>query len=187
VISSHKIYGPKGLGVLVLGDNPLSTRINAPYHGGSQEKGLRPGTINTLGIVATSKAFSLHNKNRAARVAHMKRCAEIFVRELQTRVQEFHLTVPINNNAPGIVNFYIDGLDAPTILAATPDLCINRGSSCIGSGGEYFSHVPKALGLPVEVQANVLRASFGDAISEKESLDAAQILIERIHALKNPR
>ena len=53
-----------------------------------------------------------------------------------------------------------------------PDLCINRGSSCIGSGGEHFSHVPKALGLPVEIQANLLRASFGETISEGEAKQA---------------
>lgn len=187
VISAHKIYGPKGIGILVLGDHDLSTRINPPYHGGSQERGLRPGTVNTLAIVGAAKAIQTHERLRTDRVRHMKRCAEIFVRHLESNLPDFKLTVPISEKAPGIINFYILGIDAPTVLASSPDLCINRGSSCIGSGGEHFSHVPKALGLPTEIQANVLRASFGDAISEEEATQAARLLTERVKALKNPR
>jgi cysteine desulfurase len=187
VISAHKVYGPKGLGVLVLGDNDLSTRVMPPYHGGSQERGLRPGTVNMTGIVGAAKAISLHNACRDSRVRHMDLCARSFVEALRYGGLDFRLTVPLNNHAPGIVNFYIPDLDAPTVLAAAPDLCINRGSSCIGAGGERFSHVPKALGLPVEVQANVLRASFGDAITVSEAGEAGRLLADRINKLKNPR
>lgn len=187
VISAHKIYGPKGIGILILGDHELSTRINPPYHGGSQERGLRPGTVNTLAIVGAAKAIQTHERLRTDRVRHMQRCAEIFVGHLESQLPDFKLTVPMSEKAPGIVNFYILGIDAPTVLASSPDLCINRGSSCIGSGGEHFSHVPKALGLPTEIQANVLRASFGDALSEQEALTAAQLLAERIIAIKHPR
>jgi cysteine desulfurase len=184
VISSHKIYGPKGCGVLVIGDNPLATRLAPAYRGGSQERGLRPGTVNTLAIVGAAKAIEEHSMQRIVRVQHMTRCANIFVEEMTQRSKDFRLTTPLVKNAPGIVSFYIDGIDAPTILAATPDLCINRGSSCIGAGGERFSHVPKALGLPIEVQANVLRASFGEIISQEDSRQAAVILAQRILTLK---
>ncbi len=44
-----------------------------------------------------------------------------------------------------IVNFYIDNVDAPSLLLKIPSVCINRGASCTGAGGEKFSHVPKAL------------------------------------------
>lgn len=184
VMSAHKIYGPKGIGILVIGDNDLSPRLNAPYHGGSQEKGLRPGTVNTLAIVGAAKAISLHNQKRATRLLHMERCADVFVNELAKALPDFRLTIPLSKNAPGIVNFYVQGIDAPTMLSQNPDLCINRGSSCIGSGGEHFSHVPKALGLPVEIQANVLRASFGDAISEGEAKQAAGLVASRVQRLK---
>jgi cysteine desulfurase len=185
VISPHKIYGPKGAGILILGDNNLSTRLSVPYRGGNQEKGIRPGTVNTLAIVGAAKSISVHAEQRQKRVVHMSRCAEIFVKKLSDHLPDFRLTTPLNGNAPGIVNFYILGVDAPTILAANPELCINRGSSCIGAGGEQFSHVPKALGLPVEVQANVLRASFGQVISEHEALESACILIERLAKLRS--
>jgi cysteine sulfinate desulfinase/cysteine desulfurase-like protein len=65
-------------------------------------------------------------------------------------------------------------------------VCINKGSSCIGSSGEKFSHVPKALGLPIEIQANILRASFGDGISATDSGTAALMIADVIKKLKSP-
>lgn len=183
VISAHKIYGPKGLGVLVLGDGPLSCRINPPFHGGSHERGLRPGTHNTLAIIGGTEAIKSHNNKRHERLHHMKICAETFFATLKNKLPEATLTIPLSDKASGLVNFYIPGLDAPTILAQNSDICINRGASCLGAGGESFSHVPKALGLPVEVQANVLRASFGAAISIQQSKEAAEIFAERVKVL----
>ena len=184
VLSSHKIYGLKGFGVLVLGDGLLSTRISPPYHGGGHERGMRPGTLNTLAIAAGATSISLHNKKRKERLAHMNSCAKAFIDRLQRELPEMRLTLPMNDLAVGIMNFYVPGIDAPTLLAAMPDICINRGASCIGSGGETFSHVPKALGFPIEIQANVLRASFGEAISVQGSQEAAVLISQRTKNLR---
>jgi cysteine desulfurase len=184
VLSSHKLYGLKGFGVLVVGDGLLSTRISPPYHGGGHERGMRPGTLNTLAIAAGATSISLHNKKRKERLAHMSSCANAFIDQLQAELPEMRLTLPMDDRATGIVNFYIPGIDAPTLLAAMPDICINRGASCIGSGGEAFSHVPKALGFPIEIQANVLRASFGEAISVQGSQKAAVLISQRTKNLR---
>jgi cysteine desulfurase len=186
VISAHKIYGPKGLGILVLGDNPLSPRLTPAYRGGNHERGIRPGTLNTLAIAAGAKAISVHESKRRDRVTHMSECARVFVDTIRD-LQGFRLTVPVNDQAAGIVNFYVEGLDAQTLLANTPEVCINRGASCTGSGGETFSHVPKALGLPVEIGANVLRASFGDGASVDQCRDAAKILVRNISKLASSK
>ncbi len=81
---------------------------------------------------------------------------------------KFHLTVPMSESAPGIINFYIENMDSQTLLSQLKKTCINRGASCTGGGGEKYSHVPKALGLPLEIQANVLRASFGWGVKVEE-------------------
>ena len=183
VISTHKIYGPKGLGILVLGNGPLSTRTLPPFHGGQQENGVRPGTLNTLAIVSGATCVQLHEATRERRVKHMAECARVFVETLSKLSSTFKLTVPICPTVPGLVNFYFTGVDAPTLLASLKEVCINRGASCTGSGGEKFSHVPRALGLPIEVQANVLRASFGDGVSVEDSIRAAEIIAARSQRL----
>jgi cysteine desulfurase len=188
VFSAHKIYGPRGVGILAIADNQLASRFAPAHRGGDQEYGLRPGTPNTLAIVGAARAVQLHEAERARRVIHMHACAEAFTNALLTNVDYARLTVPIDSCAAGIVNFYIEGLDAPSLLSCVPDICINRGASCIGSGGEHYSHVPMALGCPVEIQANTLRASFGDAVTADDSVAAALRLAEAIHKLnRQPR
>lgn len=180
VISPHKIYGPKGVGVLLLGKNTLSPRIAPLLLGGDQERGQRPGTQNLFAITGASVAITVHNRLRPTRVQHMQRCAEAFINRLLELATQIKLTVPYDFSGAGIVNFYADNIDAPTLLERIPSICINKGSSCIGANGEKFSHVPRALGLPLEIQANVLRASFGDGITEKESVLAAEKICEAI-------
>ena len=109
----------------------------------------------------------------------MNECARVFVETLSALSPSFKLTIPLNAKVPGLVNFYFDGIDAPTLLTFLGDVCINRGASCTGSGGEKFSHVPRALGLPIEIQANVLRASFGDGVTVQDSMKAAQIIARK--------
>ena len=161
VLSPHKIYGPKGVGILAFSASPLRPPIMPPYVGGDQEFGVRPGTLNPYSIVPAALAVAEHEKNRAALLQHLRACDELFAREMTARCKGFRLTVPVNPSVPGIVNFYIDQQDAPSLLQKMQRVCINRGASCTGAGGEKYSHVPKALGLPIEIQANVLRASFG--------------------------
>ena len=174
------------MGLLVLGRNELSPRIKAPYSGGDQEFSLRPGTHNTIAIAAAATALTSHRILRPDRVEHMHQCAEEFAATLTKKSKSVKLTLPLRKDAAGIVNFYAHGLDAPTLLEQLPHVCINRGSSCLGAKGEKFSHVPKALGLPVEIQANVLRASFGEMISPARAIRAAEILASAIEKTKSP-
>lgn len=173
VISPHKIYGPKGIGILALADSILKPPVIPPYTGGEQEFSMRPGTSNTLAIGAAAAAIKIHSANREKLLAHMRVCDEAFCETMQKNADGFHLTVPMNTTVPGIINFYLEGHDAPSLLLRLQKTCINRGASCTGSGGEKFSHVPRALGLPIEVEANVLRASFGFGCTVEEVVMAA--------------
>lgn len=161
VVSPHKFYGPKGVGILAFSTSSLRPPIIPPYAGGEQESGMRPGTVNPFLIGPAALAVTEHELHRSALLEHLRACDELFCREMSIHCPGFRLTVPINRNVPGIVNFYIDEHDAPSLLQKMQRVCINRGASCTGAGGEKYSHVPKALGLPIEIQANVLRASFG--------------------------
>ena len=182
VISAHKIYGPKGLGILCFSSHPTAPRILPPYRGGEQEQGLRPGTLNTLAIVGGAVAVETHQLKRAELLPHLNACDSAFT-EIMSHDKRFHLTVPMNSNCPGIINFWIDGCEASSLLEKIPHICINRGASCLGGGGEHYSHVPKALGLPIEVQANVLRASFGFDCTVDDVVSGAKAILVAISTL----
>jgi cysteine desulfurase len=178
VWTPHKIYGPKGVGVLLINQCENLLRLNAPYRGGEQEKGMRPGTLNTLGILGAGLAAQLHDERRADLVDHLRKSEQIFVDMMSAADIGFKLTVPLSKGCPGIVNFYMENVDAPSFLQDAGPVCVNRGASCTGAGGEKLSHVPKSLGLPVEIAANVIRASFGFAASLDDVRTGTSLLIE---------
>jgi cysteine desulfurase len=183
VISAHKVYGPRGVGILAIADQRLASRFAPAYRGGDQEFGLRPGTLNTFAIFGGAKSLELHEIARAHRVAHMRACAEGFTEVLLNQVPTARLTTPLSARAAGIVNFFVEGVDALSLLNLIPEVCINRGASCLGGNGERYSHVPAALGYRVEVQANTLRASFGDGITQADSIKAAARLVDAIRKM----
>jgi cysteine desulfurase len=161
VVSPHKFYGPKGCGILVVGKSATAPVFLPLSVGGEQESGVRPGTLNTWAIAGAGVALTEHVSTRSTLRDFLRSCDETFISLMNVHVPNFKLTVPRCDDAPGIVNFYIEGWDAPSLLSKLKKTCINRGASCTGAGGEKFSHVPRALGLPLEIQANVMRASFG--------------------------
>lgn len=177
VISPHKFYGPKGVGILCLSDQSTCTPLAPFIIGGDQEFGMRPGTLNTHGILASIDALKELDETRANLVKHMTSCQNAFISTLQAS-PKFHRTIPTSHHAPGIVNFYLENWDALTLLSKLSKTCINRGASCTGAGGEKFSHVPRALGLPLEIQANVLRASFGWGCSVENAVEAAREILD---------
>ena len=176
VFAPHKIYGPKGIGIFVIPEKSPMLRLEAPFQGGEQERRLRPGTLNTLAIVGTASAMDLHERRRGQLIDHLKACDDAFITTMSAQIPGFNLTIPRSLKCPGIVNFYIQNVDAQSLLLALSDtVCANRGASCSGAGGEKVRHVPAALGLPVEIAANVIRVSFGFVSSVEDATIAAQL------------
>jgi cysteine desulfurase len=151
-------------------------RLEAPFQGGEQERRLRPGTLNTLAIVGTAAAMDLHERRRGELLEHLRACDDAFINVMKTKVPGFNLTIPQSQKCPGIVNFYIHNVDAQSLVHDVSEkVCANRGASCSGAGGEKVRHVPAALGLPVEIAANVIRVSFGFVSSVEDAKIAAEI------------
>ena len=185
VFAPHKIYGPKGVGVFVIPERSPMLRLDAPFQGGDQERKMRPGTVNTLAIVGTAAAVKCHERRREELLCHLRLCDDAFVEVMSREAPGFHLTIPRSARCPGIVNFHVDGVDAQSLIHSVAELvCANRGASCSGAGGEKARHVPTALGLPLEVAANVIRVSFGFQNSVDEARIAAGIFAKEIRATR---
>jgi len=182
-ISPHKIYGPAGLGILLLAQDQGRMPILPLLLGGGQEGGLRSGTVNLMAVAGSAAACEYHESRRALLTAHALACQQAFVDELKAVLDGWHLTVPLSKRSPGIVNFWIERVDSMSLLSARPQVAINRGAAC-STGGEQFSYVPQALGMPIEVTANVLRASFGLACSVEECRIGAKIIAEGAQELR---
>jgi cysteine desulfurase len=174
-ISGHKIGAPKGIGALFI---RRGVQLEPLLHGGSQDRGRRPGTENVPYAVGLAVACELAVQEREADVAHLLALRE----RLEARVREALPDVVIQGanapRAPHVTNLSIPGTDAETLLMALDlrGIQASGGSAC-QSGSVGMSHVLQAMHVAPEIASGALRLSLG-ALSTEENVDrAADVLI----------
>lgn len=158
-ISGHKIYGPKGIGSLVMRKRRYSRPPLKPiFYGGGQERNLRPGTLPVQLIVGLGKAAELAEKQGVERA---KKCSH-FREKLLAVFKKFnpHYNGDQEKTLPHIVNLSIPGVDAEALMVALKDVvAISNGSACTSQSYKP-SHVLQALGLSEEIMKGAIRISW---------------------------
>ena len=157
-ISGHKIYGPKGVGVL-FARRGVRQRLQPLIHGGAHEDGLRSGTLPTHQITGIGKAAEIVAQRQDTDQQHQYETAEILLRGISEAGN-----VTINGGSacrvPGIVNLTVHGVAAEALIAATPELSFSQGSACNATSDEP-SHVLVAMGLNDDQAHETIRLSVG--------------------------
>ncbi len=159
-LSSHKIYGPKGAGALVV-DKKLE--LSPIISGGGQEHGYRAGTENVAAIVGFGKAAELAKsqiEQRSRYVLELKK-------RLETGLERIHGLVIFareSNRLPNTVQFGIPGTDGEMLLMQldTKGIAVSSGSACSSGGGEA-SHVLMAMGVDESLAKSAIRISLGQS------------------------
>ena len=180
-LAGHKIYGPKGIGVLYI---KKGIKIDNLIHGGAQEKNRRAGTENIAAIVGLGKALELATDNLEE---HMK---EMII--LRDKLMDGLLKVPYtrlngpkgDKRLPGNVNICFRFIEGESILLSLDfkGVCASSGSACT-SGSLDPSHVLLAIGLPHEIAHGSLRLTMGDGSTEEDVdyvLEVVPPIIERL-------
>jgi len=157
-VSAHKIYGPKGVGALIV-DKALD--LTPLLHGGGQEKGRRSGTENVAGIVGFGKAAELAQAEMSARSAH----TAILRDALERRLQAFSAVTVFAQAAtrlPNTVFFGVKGVDGETLIMNldAAGMAVASGSAC-ASKSDRASHVLLAMGVDEALARSAVRVSFG--------------------------
>lgn len=157
--SAHKIYGPKGVGVLALRERDyVAPPIEPLMHGGGQEKGLRPGTLPVSLIVGMGVASALAERNHVARMAACERFKSKAIASLVAIGG-----VPNGDQTsclPNTLNISFPGADSEALILALKDLvAVSNGSACTSSS-YTFSHVLTSMDLPRERVRGALRLSW---------------------------
>jgi cysteine desulfurase len=167
-LSSHKIYGAKGCGALVVGKN---ITINPLIHGGGQEHNLRSGTENVAAIVAFGKAAELAKHELTERSTQLLTLRTLLEQQLATisRLTIFAQHAP---RLPNTVMFGIEGIDGEMLVMQldSKGIAIASGSAC-ASGGSQPSHVLLAMGIAPEPAKTAVRISLGIANTASEVLE----------------
>jgi cysteine desulfurase len=168
-LTAHKFYGPKGIGAIFIADRP-GCRVEPLFHGGGQERGVRPGTLAVQQIVGLGVAAALAESRQAADLNHLKDLNE----QLWSGIH--HIPgILRNGNAkssyPGILNVSIDGIDGESLLLALEPICVGTGSACNSRTAES-SYVLRALGRSDALAQSAIRFSFGRGTTA-EDIDIA--------------
>ncbi|MCX6561714.1 MAG: aminotransferase class V-fold PLP-dependent enzyme [Candidatus Aminicenantes bacterium] len=183
-VSGHKIYGPKGVGALyVRKGTPL-----APFvHGGHQERGLRAGTENTIGIVGFGEAARILPERMRADKPRLTALAIRLRAGLEARVPKLHSNGHPENRVPTTLSYSVLGLEAEAILLglATKGIYISTGSAC-SEDSEEVSHVLKAIGLRPEFARSTIRMSLGRFNTDADvdtALDVIPGMIDKLRRI----
>ncbi len=179
-ISSHKIYGPKGVGALMI---RRGIRISPRTIGGSQERGLRPGTENMPGIVGFAKAAELAQAALGEEMPRLKALRDRLEMEILERIPDVRVNGSREHRAPALLNMSFRGCEGEALLIALDrkGFCVSTGSAC-SAGALGASHVLIGIGLdPLTAQAS-LRFSFGRFNTEDDVdalMDVLPAVVER--------
>jgi len=178
-INAHKIYGPKGVGALVIGEG---VKIDPLLHGGGHELGLRSGTENVPGIVGFAKAIDVIKEKD---VEHMKRLRDMLI-EGFSAIEESWLNGPkgdkrLCNN----VNFTFRFIEGESLLLYldSKGIAASTGSACSTRAVEP-SHVLTAIGLTAADAHGSLRFSVGKENTEDEIKYVIDVVKESVESLR---
>jgi cysteine desulfurase len=157
-ISAHKFNGPLGAGALII-DSALP--LKSIFHGGGQEKRLRPGTENVPAIVGFGKAAELARAELETRVQHTRVLREALEAELQA-FTNVHIFAEHSERLSNTVQFGVAGFDGETLLMQLDrkGFAVSSGSACT-SGKTEASHVLKAMRVANKYALGAVRVSFG--------------------------
>jgi cysteine desulfurase len=181
-ISSHKLYGPKGVGALV---------VRKGYHleplifGGGHQKGMRSGTLNVPGIVGLGEACRLRSleMEEDERAIAVKR--DYLQRLLLEKIPGLVINGDTEHRLAGNLHISTPGIPNSAVIARIRrQLAISTGSAC-SSGVEAPSHVLQALGLAEDLVEGALRIGLGKFTTEDEIDQAAEILSLAVHQIRD--
>lgn len=167
-VSSHKIYGPKGVGALYI---RKGVNIANYMHGGAQENRRRAGTENLPGIVGFGKAAEIAKDNFEKHVEHCSHVRNYLKNRILSEIPDTYVNGTMEGRHPGNLNItfkYIEG-ESILLLLNQYGISVSTGSACSSTSLEP-SHVLSALGVPVEMIHGTVRFTVGN-FTTKEDID----------------
>lgn len=181
-LTSHKTYGPKGIGALYVRRKPR-VRLEAQMHGGGHERGMRSGTLPTHQIVGMGEAYriakaEMHEENKRIRALHERMLAGL------KDVEEVFLNGHADKRVPHNLNMSFNYVEGESLIMGIKGLAVSSGSACTSASLEP-SYVLRALGRSDELAHSSLRMTIGRWSTEEEIDYAVATIKENVAKLRD--
>lgn len=182
-LSAHKMYGPKGIGVLYRRRSNPRVQLEPVIYGGGHERGLRSGTLNVPYIVGFGEAARLAAQEMDAEAVQFRQWTERMLTWLQTGLGSVCLNGHPTERLPHNLNVSIPGIKARALIPQLKNVAIATGSACT-SADVKPSHVIQALGFGDERAHSALRISVGRFNTDEQVETAVDQLITAVKKLR---
>jgi cysteine desulfurase len=176
-VSAHKLYGPKGVGMLYI---RKGAKLTSLIHGGGQEHNRRASTENVAGIVGFGVAAEIAAREMAEENKKLVGLRDNFIKKVLARIPDSFLNGDPQKRLPNNLHFsinYVEG-EAMLINLDVEGIAASTGSAC-SSGSLEPSHVLKAIGLSYELSHGSLRFSLGKQTTAAD-IDRAVEVLEKV-------
>ncbi len=180
--SAHKIYGPKGIGVLYVSRKPR-VRLEAQMHGGGHERGMRSGTLATHQIVGMGEAFSIAQAEMSEDNNRINKLRESLLSGF-TDMEEVVINGDLKQRIPGNLNISFNYVEGESLMMAISDVAVSSGSACTSASLEP-SYVLRALGLSDELAHSSIRFTIGRFTTKEDVDHTIRLVREKVEKLRD--
>jgi len=164
--TGHKMYGPKGVGVLYVRRKNPRVKVTAQMDGGGHERGMRSGTLNVPGIVGLGKACELCRLEMAEDAARISKMRDRLEHSLLV-LEESYINGNTEHRLPHVSNMSFKYVEGEGLIMGVKDIAVSSGSACTSASLEP-SYVLKALGLDDELAHSSLRFGLSRFTTDEE-------------------
>lgn len=183
-LSSHKLYGPAGIGALYVSP-AVRADLQPQLHGGGQEGGTRSGTLPTFLAVGFGVAARIARERQQEAGAHLRALVAVFLACLRDGNTPYQLIGDPVRRLPGHLSLRFVGVEAEDLLALLwPTLSASTGSAC-AAGELRASSVLRALALDERAAGEVVRLTFGRSMTNEQVIWAAQEMAAAVQRIRN--
>lgn len=181
-LSGHKIYGPKGIGVLYVTMNPR-IRLSALLEGGGQERGMRAGTPPVPLCVGFAEAARLSLEEMVSEQNRLAELRDKLLSRIQSSLERVYVNGSLEHRLAGNLNISFYGVEGESIMLRMPEVCVSSGSACTSLSLDG-SHVIEALGVEDDLAHSSLRFSLGRFSTEEEVDYVCDRVIKAVNDLR---
>lgn len=183
--AGHKMYAPKGIGVLYLRRRHPKVEIDALIDGGGQEGGIRSGTLNVPAIVGLGAAAAICLTEMPAEAERTRRLRDRLLAGLQSRLTDLYVNGGLAHRLPHNLNVSFDGISGEALLVGLSDIAVSSGSACT-TGRKESSYVLKAIGATDDRADASIRFGIGRFTTEEEidyTIDTVASVVTRLREM----
>jgi cysteine desulfurase len=182
-ISAHKIYGPKGIGVLYISGRK-KIKLSEQINGGGHERGFRSGTLNTPGIVGFGKAAEIAKTRMYSDFQKEIVQRDMLIENFLKRISFTYLNGSKEKRLPNNLNISFEGLESSVLLSQLNNIALSSGSAC-SSATLQPSHVLKAIGKSNSQIKSAIRFGIGRETTNEEINYVIEQVVKTVNTLRN--